>query len=85
MNNHKARGNNSVITYRRTVGDGYLYWIYNNGDEHLQLPVRLAGAGAPYDINLRTGDVKPFAAFNAENGYVSLNVTLAPEAVATIL
>ncbi|KAK1847422.1 secreted protein [Colletotrichum chrysophilum] len=77
-------GNNSVITYRRTVGDGYLYWIYNNGDEHLQLPVRLAGAGAPYDINLRTGDVKPFAAFNTKNGYVSLNVTLAPEAVATI-
>ncbi|KAE9580138.1 hypothetical protein CGMCC3_g3845 [Colletotrichum fructicola] len=77
-------GNNSVITYRRTVGDGYLYWIYNNGDEHLQLPVRLAGAGAPYDINLWTGDVKPFAAFNAENGYIFLTVTLAPEAVATI-
>ncbi|KAI8207506.1 hypothetical protein K4K52_002237 [Colletotrichum sp. SAR 10_76] len=70
-----------VLSY---VGDGYLYWVYNNGDEHLQLPVGLAGAGAPYDINLWTGDVKPFAAFNAENGYVFLNVTLAPEAVATI-
>ncbi|KAH0443153.1 secreted protein [Colletotrichum camelliae] len=77
-------GNNSVITYRRTVGDGYLYWIYNNDDEQLQMPVTLAGAGAPYDINLWTGDVKPFAAFKAENGYVFLNVTLAPEAVATI-
>ncbi|KAK2731867.1 secreted protein [Colletotrichum kahawae] len=77
-------GNNSVITYRRTVGDGYLYWIYNNGDEQLRIPITLAGAGAPYDINLWTGHVKPFAAFRAENGYVSLNVTLAPEAVATI-
>ncbi|KAI8308530.1 hypothetical protein K4K59_010053 [Colletotrichum sp. SAR11_240] len=70
-----------VLSY---VGNGYLYWVYNNGDEHLQLPVGLAGAGAPYDINLWTGDVKPFAAFNAENGYIFLNVTLAPEAVATI-
>ncbi|KAI8315087.1 hypothetical protein K4K61_002768 [Colletotrichum sp. SAR11_59] len=77
-------GNNSVITYRRTAGNGYLYWIYNNGDEHLQLPVGLAGAGAPYDVNLWTGDVKPFAAFNAENGYVFLNVTLAPEATVTL-
>ncbi|KAI8160285.1 hypothetical protein K4K49_003092 [Colletotrichum sp. SAR 10_70] len=84
INNQKTMDIGTAELVLSYVGDGYLYWIYNNGDEHLQLPVRLAGAGAPYDINLWTGDVKPFAAFNAENGYVFVNVTMAPEAVATI-
>ncbi|KAF9876852.1 secreted protein [Colletotrichum karsti] len=77
-------GNGSVITYRRAVDDGYLYWIYNNAAEHLRIPIQLAGTGSPYEIDLWTGDVRPIAAFSVENDFIALNVSLSPSAVCAI-
>lgn len=68
--------NVSLITYRRTVGSGYLYWVYNNGDSVFTGAVEIKGDGFPLEINLWDGVVKPVAAFAVSDGYISLNLTL---------
>lgn len=68
--------NTSLITYRRIVDAGFYYWVYNDGDDTVHDTLLLEGDGAPYLIDLWTGDVSPVTAFTASEGRVAVNVTL---------
>lgn len=72
----------SLITYRRTMGSGYLYWVYNNGDDVFDGGFELEGEGYPLAINLWDGSVSPLAAFSSSYGYVSVNSTIQSTSVA---
>lgn len=74
--------NASLITYRRTMSSGYLYWIYNNGDDVFDGSFELEGEGYPLAVNLWDGSVSPLAAFTSLDGYISVNSTLQPTSVA---
>lgn len=74
--------NASLITYRRTMGSGYLYWVYNNGDGVFDGSLALEGDGYPLAIDLWDGSVNPLAAFASSDGYISVNATLQPTSVA---
>lgn len=76
--------NNSLITHRRTMDSGYLYWVYNNGDALVSEAVQFGGSGAPYWIDLWSGNVSPIPSFTANDGYVATTVTLQPSAAAAI-
>lgn len=79
---YSTRENASLITYRRTMGSGYLYWVYNNGDDVFDGNFELEGQGYPLSINLWSGSVNPLAAFASSEGYVSVNSTIQPTSVA---
>ncbi|KAJ5701307.1 hypothetical protein N7488_008855 [Penicillium malachiteum] len=72
--------NNSLISYKREVGDGSLFWVYNDGDKTTSQSIRLEGEGNPYWIDLWTGNVHPIAAFSTQGGYIEVNITLAAAA-----
>ncbi|KAJ5538025.1 hypothetical protein N7494_007504 [Penicillium frequentans] len=76
--------NNSLISYKRTVDAGNLFWIYNNGDEAVTQTIKLEGEGNPYWIDLWTSDVHPIAAFRSDSGYTEVNITLASTAALPI-
>lgn len=76
--------NGSFATARRSVGSGYLYWIYNGGDASFSGAVSLEGEGQPLSINLWTGTVTPLASFFLSDGYVSVNITLGSTAAVAI-
>lgn len=77
--------NNTLITLRRTYGPGFLYWIYNNGDSTVSEPIQLQGEGQPLTIDLFTGNVNPIAAFTSNEGYISLNISVAATSSVAIL
>ncbi|KAK2595735.1 hypothetical protein N8I77_013760 [Diaporthe amygdali] len=79
---YSTRENASLITYRRTMGSGFLYWVYNNGDDVFDGNFELEGQGYPLSINLWSGSVNPLAAFASSEGYVSVNSTIQPTFVA---
>lgn len=72
----------SLITYRRTMSSGYLYWVYNNGDDVFDGSFELEGQGYPLLVNLWDGSVSPLAAFASSDGYISVNSTLQPTSAA---
>lgn len=79
---YSTTSNASLITYRRTMGSGYLYWVYNNGDDVFNGGFELEGEGYPLAINLWDGSVSPLAAFASSDGYVSVNSTIQSTSVA---
>lgn len=79
---YSTSANVSLITYRRTMGSGYLYWVYNNGDGVFDGSFELEGEGYPLAVDLWDGSVNPLAAFASSDGYVSVNSTLQPTSVA---
>lgn len=76
--------NTSLITHRRTMDSGFLYWIYNNADDTIENQISLEGTGAPYQINLWTGDVTPIPAFTVSGGYVTFNISLVSTAALAV-
>ncbi|KAJ6024651.1 hypothetical protein N7540_005448 [Penicillium herquei] len=72
--------NNSLISYKREVDDGNLFWIYNDGENTTSQSIKLEGEGNPYWVDLWTGDVHPIAAFRTHDGYTEVNITLAAAA-----
>lgn len=79
---YSAGTNASLITYRRTMSSGYLYWVYNNGDDVFDGSFELEGEGYPLAVNLWDGSVSPLAAFASSDGYISVNSSLQPTSVA---
>ncbi|KAG6363980.1 hypothetical protein INS49_009083 [Diaporthe citri] len=73
---YSASANASLITYRRTIGSGYLYWVYNNGDDVFDGSFELEGEGYPLAVDLWVGSVSPLEMFSSSDGYISLNSTL---------
>ena len=76
--------NSSLITYRRSLQYGYLYWVYNNGDDSFSGTIQLEGQGYPLEFNLWDATVGPIAAFSSTHDYVNINVTVASSAAAVI-
>lgn len=72
----------SLITYRRRMGSGYLYWVYNNAADVFDGGFQLEGEGYPLALNLWDGSVMPLAAFDSSDGYVSVNSTIQSTSVA---
>lgn len=79
---YSTSANASLITYRRTMGSAYLYWVYNNGDDVFDGSLELEGEGYPLAVDLWDGSVNPLAAFASSAGYVSVNSSLQPTSVA---
>lgn len=77
-------GDGSVITYRRSVDTGHVYWIFNGADTVVQLTVQLEDEGAPSMIDLWSGQVSPVPAFSFADRYTTLKITLASKAAASI-
>jgi hypothetical protein len=82
---YSSNTNNALITIKRTMDSGYFYWVYNNGEDTRSSTLSFEGTGAPYLVDLWTGDVAPFAAFTASDSRVSVNVTLTSASVLAIL
>lgn len=76
--------NASLITYRRTQDDGYLYWVYNDGDDKTTAALSFEGSGAPYLIDLWSGSVSPIPAYSFTEGRVTVNVTVAATSAVVI-
>ncbi|KAF4466478.1 hypothetical protein FALBO_6661 [Fusarium albosuccineum] len=76
--------NQTLTTLRRTKGSGYLYWIYNAGDDDFKGLVNLEGEDQPYQINLFNGKVTPLASFTTSNGYTTIEVSVTSNGVEAI-
>ncbi|KAF2997001.1 hypothetical protein E8E14_003122 [Neopestalotiopsis sp. 37M] len=68
--------NASLLTYRRTQDGGYLYWVYNDGDDATTATLFLEGSGAPYLIDLWSGSVAPIPAYASKDNRVTVNITV---------
>ncbi|KAJ3549816.1 hypothetical protein NM208_g311 [Fusarium decemcellulare] len=76
--------NQTLTTLRRTKDSGYLYWIYNGGDDNFKGLVKLEGEAQPYQINLFSGKVIPLASFTTSNGYTTVEATVTSNGVEAI-
>ncbi|ETS75576.1 hypothetical protein PFICI_12520 [Pestalotiopsis fici W106-1] len=81
---YSSTQNASLITYRKTQDDGYLYWVYNDGDDATSAALSLEGSGAPYVIDLWSGSVSPIPAYSSTDNRVTVNVTVAATSAVVI-
>lgn len=76
--------NASLITYRRSQDGGYLYWVYNDGEDTTTAALSFEGSGAPYLIDLWSGLVSPIPAYSCTESRVTVNVTVAATSAVVI-
>lgn len=81
---YPSNANTSLITLRRTLDSGFFYWIYNDADDTVENTISLEGTGAPYHINLWTGDVTPIPAFVVSGDYITFNISLTTTAALAV-
>ncbi|MFF3372187.1 glycosyl hydrolase [Streptomyces sp. NPDC002680] len=67
-----------LLTVRRTVHSGALYYLYNPTAEQITAEVVLDGVGVPRGLDAWTGKVTPFGRYRTEDTRTVVPVQLAP-------
>ncbi|KAL4805214.1 hypothetical protein BDV18DRAFT_153020 [Aspergillus unguis] len=80
---YSSASNVSTITTKRRISESEsVYFIYSSSA--INETVSLKGEGYPLTMNFWTGEVSPIAAFNINNGYTEVNLSLGTNAAQAI-
>ncbi|WP_216586223.1 glycosyl hydrolase [Streptomyces brasiliscabiei] len=67
-----------LLTVRRTLPTGELYYVYNPTSSSVTADIRVEGTGRPYELDAWSGKVTPLGLYRTGRGHITLPVDLAP-------
>ncbi|MET8978145.1 glycosyl hydrolase [Streptomyces sp. NPDC004539] len=67
-----------LLTVRRTLPQGELYYVYNPTSAPVTAEIRVEGTGRPYELDAWSGKVTPLGLYRAGRSHITLPVHLAP-------
>lgn len=73
-----------VYFNHRATDDADYYFVYNDGAERTTQQLTLEGEGRPYLLDPWSGDITPLAQYTAQDGSVTVEVDLEPQATMLI-
>ncbi|OLT37720.1 hypothetical protein BJF79_05780 [Actinomadura sp. CNU-125] len=67
-----------LLTVRRDLDQGRLYYLHNPTSKAITAPVALEGDGRPYELDAWTGEITPVGRYRVSGGRTTVQADLAP-------